>query len=61
MVRTQAVRGNPDHPTDKQACNSPLAAEWANARAKERAQLDKYGVLTKVGKLPERVKPVNTK
>jgi len=57
----QTVSMDPDHPTDEQARNSPIAAEWAKARAKERAQLEKYGVFTKVDKLPEEVKPVDTK
>jgi len=59
--RILAVGSDPDHPTDGQARNSPLAAEWAKAKAKERAQLEKYGVFTKVNKLPEGVKPVDTK
>ena len=60
-AKIQAIGMDPDHPTDEQARNSPLAAEWAKARAKEQAQLEKYGVFTKVDKLPEGVKPVDTK
>jgi len=47
----QAVGIDPNHSTDEQARNSPLAAEWAEARAKERAQMRKYGVFTKVDNL----------
>jgi len=60
-VKISAVGTDPDHPTDEQARNSPLAAEWAKARAQERAQLEKYGVFTRVNKLPEGVRPVDTK
>jgi len=42
-ARAQAVGAGPDYPTDKQARNSPLAAEWAKARGKERAQLENIG------------------
>ena len=59
-TRILAVGANPDKPTDEQARNLPLAAEWAKARAKERAQLAKSGVYTKVDKLPEGVTPVDT-
>jgi len=54
---------DPDHPTDKQPHNSPIAAEWAKARARERAQLEKYGVFIKVNKsdIPEGTKIVDTK
>lgn len=52
---------DPDHPTDEQAQASPLAKEWAKAHLKERTQLEKYRVFTKVDKLPEGVKPVDTK
>jgi len=53
----------PDHPTDKQACNSPVAAEWAKARAKKQAQLEKYGVFIKIdtADIPKGTKIVNTK
>ena len=49
-AQTHAVGTDPDHPTDEQARNSLQAAEWAKARRKERAQLEKYGVFTKVNK-----------
>lgn len=60
-AQTYVVGADPDHPTDEQARNSPQASEWAKAHARERAQLEKYGVFTKVNKLPEGVKPVDTK
>lgn len=58
-----AVGADLDHPTDEQARNSPGAPEWAKARAKEREQLLKYKVFTKVPKLdiPEGAKIVDTK
>jgi len=43
-AKVQAVGTDLDHPTDEQARNSPLAAEWAKARAKERAQLENPAV-----------------
>jgi len=62
-AKIQAVSMDPDHPTNEQARNSPLAAEWAKARAKERVQLEKYGVFTKINKsdIPEGTKIVDTK
>jgi len=62
-VQIQAVGTDPDHPTDEQARNSPIAAEWAKVRAKERAQLEKYGVFTKINKsdILEGTKIVDTK
>ena len=59
--RVLAVGIDPDHPTDEQARSSPQAAEWAKERAKERAQLEKYGVFTKIPKVPEGAKVVDTK
>ena len=58
-----AVGADPDHPTDQQARSSPQAHEWAKARAKERAQLEKYQVFTKVNKsdIPEGTRIVDTK
>jgi len=41
-IQIQAVGTDPDHPTDAQARSSPQAQEWAKARARERAQLEKY-------------------
>jgi len=43
-----AVGVDPDHPTNIQARASPQAEEWAKARERERDQLIKYGVYTKV-------------
>jgi len=62
-AQIQAVGTDPDHPTEEQARNSPIAAEWAKARARERAQLEKYQVFTKVQKadIPEGTKIVDTK
>jgi len=45
-----AVGTDPDHPTNDQVRNSPQATEWAKARQKERDQLVKYRVFTKVKK-----------
>jgi len=61
--RVLAVGSDPDHPTDEQARASPEAAEWAKARIKERVQLEKYKVFTKVDKseIPEGTKIVDTK
>ena len=58
-----AVGTDPDHPTDEQVWNSAQATEWAKARAKERSELEKYGVFTKVKKdsIPEGTKIVDTK
>jgi len=58
-----AFGSDPDHPTDEQARNSPEAAEWAKARERERDQLVKYGVFTKIKKsdIPEDSKVVDTK
>jgi len=52
-----------DHPNDYQTRQSPNAAEWAQARRKEREQLHKYGVFTKIVKedIPEGTKIVDTK
>jgi len=62
-AKVQAVGADLDHPTDEQARNSPLAAEWAKARIKEREQLEKYGVFTKIDKadIPKGSKIVDTK
>lgn len=62
-VRTHAVGTDPDHPSDQQARSSPEAPKWAEARQRERAQLVKYGVFTKVNKesIPEGTKIVDTK
>jgi len=49
---------DPDHSTDEQARSSPQAVEWAKARAKERAQQEKYGVFTKIPNVPEGAKVV---
>ena len=61
--KIQAVSSDPDHPTNEQARASPEAAEWAKARNKERSQLEKYKVFTKVEKseIPEGTKIVDTK
>ena len=61
--RIQAVGADSDHPTDEQARTSPNATKWAEARRKERSQLEKYGVFTKVNKdsIPEGTKIVDTK
>jgi len=61
--RVYAVGSDPDHLTDEQAQASPEAAEWAKARIKERAQLEKYNVFTTVEKseIPEGTKIVDTK
>jgi len=61
--RVLAIGIDPDHPTDEQARNSPQAAKWAKAREKERDQLMKYGVFTKIKKsdIPESTKIVDTK
>jgi len=62
-TKVQAVGMDPDHPTDQQARNSPLAAKWAKARIKERKQLEKYGVFTKIDKadIPKESKIIDTK
>ena len=59
----KAVGTDPDHPTDDQAHNSLQAAKWAKAREKERDQLVKYGVFTKIKKsdILEGTKIVETK
>ena len=59
--RVLAVGTDSDHTTDEQARASPEAEEWTKARKKERAQLEKYGVFTKVTKLSEGIRPVDTK
>jgi len=58
-----AIESDPDHPTDKQARNSPEATGWATARERERDQLVKYRVFTKIKKsdIPENTKIVDTK
>lgn len=62
-ARTGAVGTDQDHPTDQQARNSPQAKEWAIVRQKERAQLEKYNVFTRVKKddIPTGAKIVDTK
>jgi len=61
--RVKAMGSDLDHPTDEQARNSPQAAKGAKARERERDQLVKYGVFTKIIKseIPEGTKIVNTK
>jgi len=58
-----AVGADPDHPTDQQAKTSPQAKEWAEARIKEREQLLRYQVFTKIRKsdIPEGTRIVDTK
>jgi len=50
-----AVGADSDHPTDQQARTSPQEREWAKARIKEREQLLRYQVFTKIWKsdIPE--------
>ena len=57
------VGTDPDHPTDQQARSGPHQAEWAEARHKERTQLQKYGVysIVKEKDIPEGVNLVDTK
>jgi len=61
--RIYAVGIDPDHPTDAQARSSPVAYEWAKARAREREQLEKYQVFTRIDKseIPKGTKIVDTK
>ena len=54
--RVLAVGADPDHPTNEQGRGSPQATEWAKARGKERAQLEKYGVFTKIPQIAEGAK-----
>jgi len=58
-----AVGADPDHPTDQQTRTSPQARKWAEARIKEREQLLKYQVFTKIRKsdIPEGTQIVDTK
>jgi len=58
-----AVGTDPDHHNDQQARTSPQAKEWAVARIKERDQLHKYQVFTKIRKsdIPEGTRIVDTK
>ena len=48
--RIQAIGTDADHHTAGQARLSPHTKEWAAAQRKERAQLEKYGVFTRVKK-----------
>jgi hypothetical protein len=57
----RAVGKDTDHPTDEQARNGPYANEWRKARQKEREQLQHYRVYTKANRIPEGIKPVDTK
>ncbi|MBC8079188.1 MAG: DDE-type integrase/transposase/recombinase, partial [Gorillibacterium sp.] len=50
-----------DHPTEEQARTGQHAKEWAEARRKERDQLLKYGVYSKIEQMPDGIKPVDTK
>lgn len=54
---------DPDHPTEQQARTFAQASEWAEARKRERAQLQKYEVFTRIPreKIPEGAKVVDTK
>ena len=58
-----AVGADPDHSTDQQARTSPQAREWAKARIKEREQLLRYQVFTKISKsdIPEGTRIIDTK
>ena len=58
-----AVGADLDHPTDEQARSSPDSAKWAEARKRERLQLEKYEVFQKVRKedIPSGTKIVDTK
>ena len=60
--RIFAIESDPDHHTDEQARSFPDAKKWAQARRRERTQLEKYGVFTKVNKssIPEGTKIVDT-
>lgn len=62
-VRTGAVGMDEDHPTDQQARNSTHAERWAEARKKEKEQLERYGVFTRVKRedIPEGTHIVDTK
>ena len=61
--KIQPVGTDADHPTDQQARESPEREKWAEARRKEREQLEKYGVFTRISKedIPEGTKIVDTK
>jgi len=58
-----AVGADPDHLTDQQARTSPQAREWTKARIKEREQLLRYQVFTKIRKsdIPDGTQIVDTK
>ena len=53
-AQIQAVSTDPDYPTEEQAHNSPIAAKWAKARARERAQLENTRYSPKCKKLISR-------
>ena len=57
------MAADPDHPTNQQARMSPQTKEWAEARIKEREQLLRYQVFTKIRKsdIPEGTWIVDTK
>jgi hypothetical protein len=57
----QAVGRDLDHPTDEQARDGVYKNEWQKARQKEREQLQRYGVYSKVQGIPEGYKAVDTK
>ena len=61
--KIQPVGSDPDHLTEQQAQSSSNAHEWAKARIREREQLEKYGVFSKVNRedIPEGTKIVDTK
>ena len=61
--KIQVVGADPDYPTEQQARTSAQACEWAEARKRERAQLQKYEVFTRIPreKIPEAGKIVDTK
>ena len=60
-VNIHARGTDSDHAIDEQARRSPDAGKWAKASVKERVHLEKYVVFTKVTKLCEGAKPINTK
>jgi hypothetical protein len=57
----QAVGRDLDHPTDEQARDGVYKNEWQKARQKEREQLQRYGVYSKVQGIPEGYKAVDIK
>jgi hypothetical protein len=50
-----------DHPTEEQGRSRQYLEEWQKARERERGQLQRYGVYSKIDKIPDGVKPVDTK